>query len=136
MIEAERRYDRLYELVDGVLVEKGDGISRIAPCRLLDRESCEHFVVPRNLGLVSAPDGMIRLFAGPRPDSRCRLRLVGPTSRTGRFPRSRFPTLAPDLVVEVLSESNTRAEMERKRGEYFAAGVRLVWEVDPESAHS
>jgi Uma2 family endonuclease len=41
------------------------------------------------------------------------------------------PQLAPDLAVEVLSPSNTRAEMARKRGEYFRAGVRLVWEIDP-----
>ena len=33
--------------------------------------------------------------------------------------------------VEVLSEGNTRAEMDRKRGEYFRAGVRVVWEIDP-----
>ncbi len=35
------------------------------------------------------------------------------------------------LVVEVLSESNTRKEMTRKRHEYFAAGVRLAWFVNP-----
>jgi Uma2 family endonuclease len=33
--------------------------------------------------------------------------------------------------VEVLSESNTADEMARKRREYFAAGVRLVWQVAP-----
>jgi Uma2 family endonuclease len=33
--------------------------------------------------------------------------------------------------VEVLSPSNTGPEMARKRGEYFRAGVRLVWEIDP-----
>ena len=37
----------------------------------------------------------------------------------------------PDLVVEVLSKSNTPKEMNRKLGEYFRAGVRLVWYVDP-----
>ena len=37
----------------------------------------------------------------------------------------------PDLAIEVLSGSNTKAEMERKRAECFDAGVRLVWEVDP-----
>jgi len=37
----------------------------------------------------------------------------------------------PDLVVEVLSVSNTPGEMARKRREYFEATVRLVWEVDP-----
>jgi Uma2 family endonuclease len=39
--------------------------------------------------------------------------------------------VVPDLAVEVLSPSNTKAEMARKRREYFQAGVRLVWEVDP-----
>ena len=37
----------------------------------------------------------------------------------------------PDLAVEVLSESNTAEEMARKLREYFAAGVRLVWMIDP-----
>jgi len=50
-----------------------------------------------------------------------------------KIPKAPIPSLAPDLVIEVLSESNTKAEMERKRGEYFSSGVRLVWEFDPES---
>ena len=37
----------------------------------------------------------------------------------------------PNLVVEVLSESNTAKEMKRKLREYFKAGVELVWHVDP-----
>ena len=49
-----------------------------------------------------------------------------------KVPKKPVPSLVPDLVVEVLSESNTPAEMERKRGEYFDAGVRLIWEIDPE----
>jgi Uma2 family endonuclease len=39
--------------------------------------------------------------------------------------------VAPDLAVEVLSPSNTVQEMDRKLRDYFAAGVRLVWYVDP-----
>ena len=31
----------------------------------------------------------------------------------------------------MLSKSNTKPERMRKLGEYFAAGVRLVWMVDP-----
>jgi Uma2 family endonuclease len=53
-----------------------------------------------------------------------------------RFPERRVPSvpipdLAPDLAVEVLSQSNTADEMARKRREHFAAGVRLVWMIDP-----
>ncbi len=40
---------------------------------------------------------------------------------------------APDLAVEVLSPSNTWAEMERKLAEYFRHGARQVWIVDPDS---
>jgi Uma2 family endonuclease len=49
-----------------------------------------------------------------------------------RFPRAPIAPLVPDLAIEVLSPTNTHAEMERKLREYFAAGVRLVWYIDPE----
>jgi Uma2 family endonuclease len=37
----------------------------------------------------------------------------------------------PDLVVEVRSKNDTLAELERKAGEYLAAGAKLVWVLDP-----
>jgi Uma2 family endonuclease len=39
--------------------------------------------------------------------------------------------VAPDLAVEIISEGNTEGEMNLKLDEYFAAGVRLVWYIDP-----
>ena len=50
-----------------------------------------------------------------------------------RLPRESILTLAPDLAVEVLSQSNTEGEMERKLQDYFAANVRMVWYVDPQT---
>jgi len=38
---------------------------------------------------------------------------------------------APDLAVEVLSPSNTIAEMREKIDDYLGAGCRVVWIVDP-----
>ena len=38
---------------------------------------------------------------------------------------------APDLAVEVLSPGNTKREMAEKVKDYFAAGARLVWIVNP-----
>jgi Uma2 family endonuclease len=40
---------------------------------------------------------------------------------------------APQLVVEVLSPSNTRREREEKLGDYAALGVPEVWVVSPEA---
>ena len=129
ILDVERREDRLCEMVDGVLVEKAMGYREsLIACALI--AALEEFVTSRNLGLVSGPDGFLRLFTGlvriPDVAFASWDRLPG-----RRVPEAPIPEIAPDLAVEVLSESNTGEEMERKRGEYFASGVRLVWIIDP-----
>jgi Uma2 family endonuclease len=130
VLEAERKHNRLCELVDGVLVEKPMGYRESLIALLFGRLLLD-FVEPRNLGLVSGADGCVRLFPGliRFPDV-----AFASWDRLAdrKIPREPIPSLVPDLVVEVLSESNTKAEMERKRGEYFSSGVRLIWEIDPE----
>ena len=117
----------LCELVDGTLVEKAvsyeASVVAIAIAAILSR-----FVSSRRLGLISGADGFFRLPSTTRgPDvaflSRDRL-------PQGSFPRELYPQVAPNLVVEVLSPGNTRAEMARKRLEYFLSGVELIWIVD------
>jgi Uma2 family endonuclease len=128
VLAVEGRENRLCELVDGALVEKPMGYreSMIAGALLALLRA---FVLPRNLGIVTGADGMVRLFHGlvRIPD----VAFVSWSRIPGRrVPDQPIPTLVPDLAVEVLSEGNTKAEMERKLSEYFAAGVRLVWLVD------
>jgi Uma2 family endonuclease len=131
LLEAEGRYHRLFELVDGVLVEKGMGYQQSLLAGALI-EFLRAFVIPRNRGLVSAPDGMIRLFPGlvRAPD----VAFASWDRFPGRrIPKEPIPSVVPDLAIEVLSGSNTPREMERKRGEYFSQGVSVVWEIDPET---
>jgi Uma2 family endonuclease len=45
--------------------------------------------------------------------------------------RDGFWHFAPDLAVEVLSPSNSASDMHQKIMEYFSAGARTVWVVDP-----
>jgi len=129
VLEVHSRAGRLCELVDGVLVEKAMGFREsflaIALSAIL-----WGFVKPRRLGVVTGEAGMMRLASGL-----VRIPDVAFVSWE-RFPDRRLPTepipdLAPDLAVEVLSPNNTPREMARKRQEYFATGVRLVWLVDP-----
>jgi Uma2 family endonuclease len=123
------REDRLYELVHGVLVEKAAGIREsllaIALASLL-----RGFVMPRHLGIVTGAVGMMRLFLGlvRIPDVAF---LSWERLPNRRVPTEPLPELAPDLAVEVLSMGNTPREMARKRQDYFAADVHLVWQVDP-----
>src|SRR5260370_8175269 len=51
---------------------------------------------------------------------------------TRMFPREPAPELWPDLAIDVFRKGNTAKEMQRKLKEYFLAGTRLVWFVDPE----
>ena len=123
--------DRLYELVDGILVEKTVGLeeSRIAMKigRLLG-----NIVDPQGLGIVAGADGTIQLDIDlvriPDVSYISWERLPG-----GEIPEAPIPLVVPDLVVEVISRSNTPKEMADKLREYFEKGVRLVWYVRPKA---
>ena len=43
-----------------------------------------------------------------------------------------YAKISPDMLVEVLSPSNTSKQILTKLREYFAKGVRLVWVIAPE----
>ena len=58
--------------------------------------------------------------------------IVRANSKTeGKPTRAKLP-FAPDFAVEVLSPSIQRPIMDKKLKEYFAAGARLVWYIEPE----
>jgi len=120
--------DRLYELVDGVLVEKVMGLPESIVASTVGR-FLGNFVEEHDLGVVAGPDGTMRLMPGlvriPDVAFISWDRLPGKT-----VPDEAIPDLAPDLAVEVLSEGNTKEEMDRKLKDYFFAGVRLVWYID------
>jgi Uma2 family endonuclease len=86
------------------------------------------FVVPRKLGYVTGEAGTTQILLDlvRVPDAA----FVSRDRLPHGLPREPVPLLVPDLAVEVLSISNTPREMERKRSEYFQAGVRLCWCVD------
>jgi len=132
VLRSERMAEkRLCELIDGVLVEKPMAFRESMLAAYLIR-IMGNFIAQYNSGIVTAPDGFVRLFVG-----RVRSPDVSFTSWNrlpGRkVPSQPIPTLAPDLVVEVLSPSNTEAEMKSKRREFFGVGTRLFWIADPET---
>jgi Uma2 family endonuclease len=123
------RENRTCELVDGTLVEKTMGYEESLIAILLGT-FLNNFVRPRKLGVVTGADGTVQLHPGllRAPDVAFTSwdRMPG-----GKVPKAAIPQLAPDLAVEVLSKGNTRAEMARKLRDYFQAGVRLVWMINP-----
>jgi Uma2 family endonuclease len=131
VIDINDQENCLCELIDGVLVEKTVGFVDGYLATFLTYH-LNAFVLPNNLGIVAGADAMIRLFPGMirLPDA-CFIawdRLPG-----RRLPAAPIADVVPDLAVEVLSRGNTPEEMDRKLHDYFTAGVRLVWYVDPPS---
>ena len=129
VIAAEARENRLCELVDGTLVEKATGFeeSQLAGQLLYLINS---YLDQNDLGICVGADGTIRFAPGlvRIPD----VSFITWDKLPGRKrPQAPIPDLAPDLVVEILSLRNTKAEMARKVREYFKAGVVLVWLIDP-----
>jgi Uma2 family endonuclease len=94
--------------------------------RLLGNHAAEH-----GLGVVGG-EGGFRLERDPDTVLAPDVAFV----RDDRLPprdqwRHGFPDLAPDLVVEVLSPSESAAAINDKLFTYLDAGVRRVWIVDP-----
>jgi Uma2 family endonuclease len=129
VVRIEQQEHRLFELVDGFLVEKVMGYQEAWVASMLIH-ALQSFVLPRDLGAVTSAEGMFRF-----PENLVRMPDVAYASWK-RFPAKEIPDepiprVVPDLAVEVLSDGNTPREMSRKLLEYFRAGVRLVWFVDP-----
>ncbi len=129
LLEILAREERLYELVDGILLEKVMGWYE-AYLAMEIGAILRAFARPRKLGVVVGADGLYRLDLDlvrlPDVSFVSRDRLPG-----RRLPRAAICSVVPNLAVEVLSPSNTKKEMAEKRLDYFAAGVELVWYVDP-----
>lgn len=122
---------RMFELIDGTLVEKAVGVREaILAGFLIHRlsEYCEEL----DAGVVVGADGPYRLRLGliryPDVSYISWDRMPG-----GVVPNDPISQIVPDLAAEVLSESNTPAEIERKLDNYFEAGVRVAWVVDPKT---
>ena len=121
------------ELVEGELAHRtrrgaAHGALAARTGRLLDE-----YVEAHDLGVCCGAETGFILRRAPdtvrAPDAAVVLKSRIP--ETG-IPSSYWP-FAPDLAVEVVSPSDRLAEVHVKITEYFTAGTRLVWLVEPET---
>ncbi|MBM3980490.1 MAG: Uma2 family endonuclease [Planctomycetes bacterium] len=120
---------RICELVDGTLVEKVMGLAESVVAQTLRKYLHRWNDDNGEPGFLAGEAGTIKLMNKlvRAPDLAFTYLNRAPG---GCVPSAPVPDLAPDLAVEVLSEGNTREEMERKLKEYFMSDVRLVWYLD------
>jgi Uma2 family endonuclease len=125
---------QVVEHVDGILVEKTwDNHKFQIALRFMS--GMDAAVRVENSGAILGPKCRVRLcdnvirvpdVAFVRWDS------VDDTDEIER-PAEEWHSVIPQIVVEVISEGNTPREMQIKLNEYAAAGVKLVWYVDPDA---
>ena len=123
--------DITYELVDGVAIPK------MAPKRFYSRLTGTIFTLLNNWskdqGEVGIEWAIVLKKDGrdwvPVPD------LLYLSYQ--RLPRDRFEDEAcpipPDLVIEIISPSQSFSELSKKANDYLKAGVLRVWVVDPKT---
>ena len=130
MIQAfqELSDDVLYEVVDGVYVEKPMGLIENEIANLL-LAYLKPFCRDNQLGRAR----MEMLFDIPNSDNNRKPDVAfvsydrWPADRP--LPRVNAWPVAPDLAVEVISPTDKAFDMVAKVQEYFAGGVRQVWHV-------
>ncbi|HEY2412239.1 MAG TPA: Uma2 family endonuclease [Pirellulaceae bacterium] len=129
-IDSRKKIGINCELVNGTLIAKTMGFyeSHLA---LILAHLLNDYLDRHPIGIVAGEDGPFQLLSDNvrKPDVSFLsfARMPG-----GKLPREAACPIAPDLAVEVLSPSNTVAEIDLKLKQYFAAGVRLVWIIEPE----
>ena len=126
---AGERDGKLYELVDGELKEKSVGTAALLIAGLIIQRLNSLYYPEKGFAVAEA---MTYCFGRPnhgrKPDVVFAWR--------HHFPEGKVPTgdlmITPDLVVEVLSPSNTGFDLEEKLADYLSAGIPLVWIVHPD----
>jgi Uma2 family endonuclease len=126
--------DFLYEVVDGRIVEKPSMGSFETDIASVLVQLLGYFVRTHRLGKVVV-EMLFRIDQAKDLQRRPDLAFISnerwPYNR--RAPRGSVWDLVPDLAIEVISPSNQASEVQKKVHEYFAAGVRQVWVVYPDT---
>lgn len=126
--------DDRYELVEGVLVPMSPPPGfRHGETVLNVTFPVTGFVRAHRLGRTTGAETGYRLRRDPDTVRAPAFAFVARGRITPEMDQSRYLDLAPDLVVEVISPSDSRRAVATKVREYLDAGVRLVWVVDPQA---
>src|SRR5215467_2104485 len=127
--ELSQDENKHFELIRGVLVEMSPANELHGELTLEIGALIRNCVRANDLGRVYAAETGFELFKDPdtvlAPD-------VAFISKARVKPRTeKFGAVAPDLVVEVVSPSNSKSELHEKIQLYFEAGTRRVWVIYP-----
>jgi Uma2 family endonuclease len=120
-----------YEIVDGVVIELP--ASSIGHQRVVRRllRLLEDFVSSRNLGEIFPEPLDVVVQRNPIRTRQPDLLFVRAENAPNLDKQQERLEFAPDLVIEVLSPSDSLSELLKKLNDYHRIGVKEVWLVNP-----
>jgi Uma2 family endonuclease len=117
------------ELVEGELIQMSPVGDTHGAIELNIGAELRDFVREHDLGVVRV--GEVGIYISRNPDTirAADVLFIAKENYAGRRSKG-FLDIAPDLVVEVLSPSDTWHRVNQKLQEYFNIGVKMIWVVD------
>ena len=120
-----------FELVRGEVIELPPGMPKHGRICIKIALLLEMFGQDQNHGYTLGNDSAVVTRRSPDSVRGADVAYYSPARLPDADLDDRLAPVVPDLVVEVLSPSNRPGEMRDKVAEYLAAGVLMVWIVDP-----
>ena len=122
-----------YELVAGELKRMSPSNPEHAGMTGLLAEILGHHAREHKLGRVLAGDGGFLLARDPDTVLGPDVAFISARRLAAQPLGKHYWRGAPDLAIEIVSPSNSPAEIQEKVLAYLTAGSRLVWVVDPDA---
>jgi len=119
------------ELIDGRIISLTPPGSEHGVIEAILTWFLQNFVIPRKLGWVLSGEAGIYIRRHPDRVRGMDIAFIS-YQRQPILPKG-YLTIAPELIIEIVSPSDRWRDVEDKIEEYFAIGVTRVWVVDPES---
>lgn len=123
--------DAPYELIEGELV-------RVSPSAMSSNLVLNYinwqlygFVRARQLGKVSVAEAGFLVERDPDTVVAPDIAYVANGRMPDPLPERGYVAICPDLIIEVVSPTDERGDIQRKQGVYDRIKVPLVWWIDP-----
>ena len=121
------------ELIRGVLVEKVSTFGKHGEVVMRFGIGIGNHILPRQLGRIFGSDAGVRLERDPDTIREPDVGFISAARMPLEVEANSYYEVVPELVVEVVSPSDTRREVHEKAQMWLEYGVLLVWVAHPDT---
>ncbi|MDG2989545.1 Uma2 family endonuclease [Candidatus Synechococcus calcipolaris G9] len=123
-----------YEVVNGELIDMGNSGAKHGYIAIILSSALFAVVMAKKLGALFDSSTAFKMKSGNKRSPDISFFAKERLQELNDLPIG-FLDGAPDLAIEILSPTNTIAEIDSKLAEYFENGTRLVWVIHPNQHH-